>query len=144
MPRPHPRSSRSAFTLVEAIIAVVILSVAVPPMLWALGESHAARVSPIRSSTARWLAMEKLEDVIADRHSTARGYSALIAANYPPEASVEGFPAFARHVTIAETGADLSEPGTGYKRVTVTVTWTDGAGVTHALDLATVVTEYTP
>ncbi|MCZ6542471.1 MAG: type II secretion system protein, partial [Planctomycetota bacterium] len=63
------------FTLLETIAAVVILALAIPPMLWAVREAHIQRVNPMLASKARWLATEKLEDIIADRHSTTRGWA---------------------------------------------------------------------
>lgn len=137
----HRRRS-TGFTLIEAIIAIVLLSISVPPMVWSLRQAHVQRVNPMMASQARWLATERLEDVIADRHSTLRGYDWVINANYAAEASVTGFPAFARSVNIVERAANLVSAGTGYKRITVTVSWTDATGVARNLAVATVVTEY--
>ncbi len=138
----QPRHTRRALTLVEAIIAVVVVSVAAPPMLIAVRDSSVRRVDPIMADRARWLAGEKLEDIIADRHSTVRGYTYVTANNYPSESAVSGFSNFARAVTIAETGASLSGTGTGYKRATVTVTWRDSRGQNRSLALSTIVTSY--
>jgi type II secretory pathway pseudopilin PulG len=132
----------SAFTLVEAIIAIVILSVAMPPMLWAIRDSQTSRVSPILTSRARWLATEKLEDVIADRHSTTRGYSYVVSGNYAAEPTITGFPGFSRSVAITESGAAFVTGGTGYKLITVTVSWTDARAQSRSLALSTVVTDY--
>ena len=129
------------------IAAVVLLSLAIPPMLWALREGSHQRVAPVQTSRARWLAGEKLEDIIADRHSPSRGYAYVMVANYPPEAAIPGSggaPGFSRSVSIVETGADLAAAGTGYKTVTVTVSWEDGRGEPRSLELATVVTDYAP
>ena len=120
------RTSRRGFTLMESIAAIVILTIAIPPVVWALRQGHVQRIDPVLTSRARWLAAEKLEDVIADRHSTTRGYDYLIAANYPAEGSITGFPGFSRSVTLTETEADLVTAGSGYMQVTVTVSWTDG------------------
>ena len=138
------RTGQSAFSLIEAITAIVILAVAVPPILWALRDARLTRADPIHISTARWLAAEKLEDIIADRHSTTRGYAWLLAPNYPAEAAIPGFPNYSRSVAIGETGPDLAAPlpGGGYKRATVTVTWTAKGGGPRSLSLATVLTEY--
>jgi prepilin-type N-terminal cleavage/methylation domain-containing protein len=132
------------FSLLEAIVAIVVLSLAVPAMVWALRMAHGARVDPVLASKARWLASEKLEDVIADRSSTTRGYTYVIAANYPAESPVPGFTGFTRSVAITETGPDLASAGTGYKRVVVTVGYTGAGGAARTLMLSTVVTEYTP
>src|SRR6185295_7755854 len=105
------RRGRRGFTLVECVAAVVIVATAVPPMLWAVRTSSNRRVNTVLASRARWLAAEKLEDIIADRHSTTRGYTYLLSSNYPAESSVSGFTQFSRSVTLAETAADLTSAG---------------------------------
>jgi prepilin-type N-terminal cleavage/methylation domain-containing protein len=135
----HPR--HHGFTLIEAIAAIVILSISVPAMLWSVRHAHIQRVNPTMASTARWLAMEKLEDVIADAHSSTRGYGYVVNANYAAENPVSGFVAFTRAVSVVETGPDLVSAGTGYKKVTVTVSWTDATATARSLNIATVVTD---
>lgn len=133
-----------AFTLIETLAAVVILAIAVPPLLWAVRDAHAGRVDSILSSRARWLVTEKLEDVIADRHSTTRGYSYLTTGNYPAESPVTGFPNFNRSVAFTETEADLSTSGSGYMNVIVSVIWNDVTGTARTMAISTVLTDYTP
>lgn len=141
--RPTRRAPR-AFTLIEALIAIVLVSVAVPSMLWAVRDAISTRANPILASRARWLAAEKLEDVIADRNSPNRGYSYIASANYAAESTISGFTNFSRSVSISETDVSLSTAGTGYKTVTVTVSYTDGRGASRSFTLATVLTDYTP
>ena len=62
---------RRGFTLIETIAAIVILAIALPPMLFAIRDAHVQRVNPVLVSQARWLATEKLEDILADRHSAS-------------------------------------------------------------------------
>lgn len=133
---------RGGFTIIETVIAIVVLTVAIPPMLWAIHEAHHHRANAVLTSRARWLAQEKLEDVIADRYSTSRGYEFLQEYNYPPEDPAPGFAGFARLVTIAETGPDLTTPGDGYKVVTARVTWDDSSGASRTLSISTVLTEF--
>ena len=135
---------RNGFTLTEAIVAIVILSIAVPSMLWGVRQAHNHRSNRVLASRAHWLAVEKLEDIMADRHSNTRGFSYLAAANYPAESPIAGYPGFARTVTFNQTGANLSSPGTGYMRATVTVTYTDTSGASQSLPLSTELTNYTP
>lgn len=142
--RNNLKVNRRGFTLIEAIAAIVILAAAIPPLLFSIRAAHRQRVDPVLTSRARWLATEKLEDVIADRHSSTRGYDYLTAGNYPDENSVAGFQNFARTVTFAETEADLTTPGEGYMNVTVEVSWTDGGGDARSLSVSTVLTEYDP
>ena len=141
----HARKQRG-FTLVETIASIVILAVAVPPMMWAIREAEAERVTPVMASRARWLAVEKLEDIIADRHSTTRGWSYLISANYSAETPVSGFTGMNRSVTLTEYEWDLSTTSSdgGYMVVDVDVTWTDGTGTLQTLSISTVLTEYSP
>ena len=134
---------RRAFTLIEAISALVVLSIAMPSMLWSIRDSVRRRADPILLSRARWLAAEKLEDCIADGHSTTRGYAYLAVGNYPAESPVTGFTGMNRSVAINETAPNFIA-GTGWKTITVSVTYTDGQGVTRSLALATVITSYTP
>lgn len=134
---------RRAFTLIEGIIAIVILSLAVPPMLWTVRAAQGVRTEPLQASRARWLASEKLEDIIADSASPTRGYTFVAAANYPAERAVPGFTTFSRSVVINETGIDLVSPGVGCKTATVTVTWRSPRG-TRSLALATVITNPNP
>ncbi|MFG0331088.1 MAG: prepilin-type N-terminal cleavage/methylation domain-containing protein [Phycisphaerales bacterium] len=132
------------FTLIETIGALVILAIALPPMMAAIRKATLARVQPTMFSHARWLATEKLEDIIADRYSATRGYDYVENASYPTENPIPTDPAFRRAVNIVETGADLQSAGDGYKTVTVTLTWTDATGVQRDLDISTVLTEWTP
>ena len=97
------------------------------------------------TNRARFLAQEKLEDIIADRHSTTRGYAYVVNANYAAEAAVSGFTNMSRSVSITESGANLvGGSGTGYKTVTVTIGFRDGRNTARTLALSTVVTDYTP
>ncbi|MFN7374912.1 MAG: hypothetical protein ACK54T_00150 [bacterium] len=138
----HQRPRRRAFSLIDTLAAIVLISVAAPLMLMAIGQSTLRRATATQAVTARWLLSEKLESITADRHSTTRGYSYLTTANYPAEAPVAGYPNFTRNTTITETTADLTTPGTGYKTVTVTVTWNDPTAGTRTSTLSTVVTDY--
>ncbi|MHC5112889.1 MAG: type IV pilus modification PilV family protein [Planctomycetota bacterium] len=135
---------RPGFTLIETVASLVVLALAVPPMMWAIREVHVQRIDPLLTSRARWLAVEKIEDIIADRHSDNRGYTYLIPGNYTAETPVATDTAFNRTVTLNETTADLVTAGTGYMNVTVTVSWTDADGDAQSLAIATVLTDYTP
>jgi len=138
----HQRPRRRAFSLIDTLAAIVLISVAAPLMLLAIGQSTLRRATATQAITARWLLSERLESITADRHSTTRGYTYLTTANYPAEAPVAGYPNFTRNTTITETTADLTTPGAGYKTVTVTVTWIDPTAGTRTSTLSTVVTDY--
>jgi len=141
--RTRKDTTRRGFTLIEAILAVIVLSIAMPAMLWSIRDSTRRRADPILLSRARWLAAEKLEDCIADAHSATRGYAYVINANYAAEAPVSGFTGMNRSVSVVETAPQFVA-GTGWKTVTVTVAYTDGQGASRSLALTTVVTSYSP
>lgn len=131
---------RRGLTLIESIGALLLVSLAVPSLMLAVRESHLRRVTPIMMSRARWVAGEKLEALIADRHSGTRGYAYLVNGNYPAERFVPGYPGFSRSVQITETDHTLSGAGTGCKTVSVTVSWRDPLRGARSLTLSTVVT----
>ena len=141
---------RTGFTLIETMAAITILAVAIPPMLWSVRGAQIQRVNPMLASRARWLATEKLEDIIADRHSDSgnRGYDYLIAANYPVEnkGDITGYLQFSRTVTFdPETDAlFVATVDGGYMTVTVTVGWDNATGDAMLLGISTVLTEYDP
>ncbi|MHC4447816.1 MAG: hypothetical protein ACYSXF_08565, partial [Planctomycetota bacterium] len=115
--------------------------------LWAVREAQIQRANPMLVSTARWLAIEKLEDIVADRHSPSRGFAYVkVGGNYPAETPVAGFAGFDRSVTVsAEHGSwdgAAWTAGTGYVTVTVDVDWTDSGGTPRTLSIATVITDY--
>ncbi len=139
----RPRSlDRRALTLLEVVCAVVIIGIAAPALLTAVRDATVRRASAQQQITARWLACEKLEDITADRHSATRGWSYIASGNYPAEPSVTGFTAFSRTTTIVETGVDLTTAGTGYRKVTVTVTYPDAHLGTKSISIASVLTDY--
>ena len=138
------RRVRRAFSLIDLIAAILVIAIAFPPLFFAITDAGRTRVDPIQVSKARWLATEKIEDVIADRHSSTRGYSFIVDGNYTTENPVPGFPGFSRSVSVTETAALLSGSGSGYKVVTVTVQFTGAGASARSLSLATVLTDYTP
>lgn len=143
-PITRRRLRRRAFSLIDLIAAILVIAIAFPPLFLAITDAERNRVDPIQLSRARWLATEKIEDVIADRHSSTRGYSYVVGGNYSSESAVAGFPGFSRSVSVSETGSSLSGSGTGYKTVIVTVQFTGAGGSVRSLSLATVLTDYTP
>jgi type II secretory pathway pseudopilin PulG len=140
------RRTRRGFTLIEGVTAVVIIATAMPPMMWALRQAQKQRVNAVLASRARWLTCEKLEDVIADRHSTTRGYAYLVSGNYPAEAAVTGYTQFGRTVALQETAHDLTTAtaGGGFMKITVSTTYSDASGTSRTVALTSYVTNYTP
>lgn len=63
--------SRRAVTLIEAMIVVVVLALAVPPMLIVTADAVDARVESVRIAEATLLAQGVAEHVLADVHATS-------------------------------------------------------------------------
>lgn len=115
--------------MIDAIAALVILSVALPPLVGSFAEGARQSIRPMQTSIASFLATERMEQIIALRH-TAGGYSLVTTDNFPDESPVSGFAAFNRTATITEVAASnlsTAESGSGLKKVTVNVTWDGGA-----------------
>jgi len=121
------RPTRKGVSLIELIAVIVIIGIAMPPMMLTLADSQHRRASPILADTARWLASESLEHIIADRYSHARGYDYITNDNYPPQPQVPGFTHFSRTVNIEDRGPALEPNAQGTRLVTVTVAWLDPA-----------------
>lgn len=134
---------RRGLTLIEGLIAIVVISVAMPPMIMAISSAGVRRASQAMALRARWLAAERLEAVLADRHSAARGWSFITSSNYPGESTIAGFPGFSRTTSISDRGPGLGA-GTGYRLVSVNVTYVDPLGGSETLTMSTVVSDYTP
>lgn len=120
---------RRATTIIEVVMAIIILSVGLPPLMMAFAESAAQSIAPVNATIASFLATERMEQVIARRYRSTAGYSEVTVANFPAETPVAGFTGFNRSVTMTELDANLNVSGApvGYRSVTVTVTWNAGA-----------------
>lgn len=120
--------TRNGTTIIEVVMAVIILGVGLPPLLFAFAESSMSSIAPSRATVASFLAIERMEQIIARRYKSNAGYSEITTANFPSETPVTGFAAFNRAVTIAEVDANLNASGSpvGYRQVTVTVSWDSG------------------
>jgi hypothetical protein len=127
--RKRRGSLRFSSTIIEVVMAVVILSVALPPLMVSFVEASIQSIYPANASVASFLVIERMEEIIARRYRQTDGYQAVTAANFPAEAPVSGFPGFSRSVTVSYTGASLAPAGSdqGYKKVRVAVTWNGGA-----------------
>ena len=118
--RPAGRTTAPrGFTLVEVAILIVIAGIAVLPLAM-LFATTSIRSSDARSaSVAAQLAQAKLEEITADRSASTRGFSYVVAGNYPPETPIPAFPAFQRSVVVAP---DSTYDGVTFRTVSVTVT----------------------
>ncbi|MFN7396876.1 MAG: type II secretion system protein, partial [bacterium] len=119
----HQRPRRRAFSLIDTLAAIVLISVAAPLMLLAIGQSTLRRATATQAITARWLLSEKLESITADRHSTTRGYTYLTTTNYPAEAPVAVYRIINRHTKITTPTAHKTTASDPHQTLTHKVTW---------------------
>jgi len=120
-------AAQAGFTLIEIVLIIVIAAIAILPlsMLFANSSIHS---SDARNATlAAELAQAKMEELTADKNSPARGFSYLVAANYPAENPVAAFTGYSRSVSF---GADSTYDSVTFRTVSVTVTCTNIPPVT--------------
>lgn len=117
----------AGFTLPEVVLILVIAAVAVLP-LGMLFANSSIRSSEARNATVMaQLAQAKMEEIAADKSSTSRGFSYLIAANYPAENPVAAFSGYSRSVAFAP---DSVYDGVTFRTVSVTVAFASVPSVT--------------
>lgn len=123
------REKRRAATIIEIVMAIVILAIALPPLIDAFSDAAIQSIHPANAAVASFLATERMEEIIARRFRANDGYGAVTQANYPSETPVAGFSRFNRSVTVTFTDSALNSQVSdmGYKLVRVTVTWNAGA-----------------
>jgi prepilin-type N-terminal cleavage/methylation domain-containing protein len=122
-------TNRRGFTLVEVIIAMVILLTVVLAMGSATGSFVRQTSQEVTRATATQLAQDRLQVIQMDPN-----YAGLVATYQMTETNLPGLPGYTRVTKITQVG------GTGqtndYKVVTVTVT---GPGVVTPLTRTTTV-----
>lgn len=121
-------SNQKGFTLIEAVLAMLLLSIAVTGSLVLFHQSteHSGNID--RKTVATQLAGEFLEKIIADK--SYRGFAWVDETQYPPFYFQAPYEGYKRLVDITEVGEDLStpEPGSDFKKVMVVIFWGDDPG----------------
>ncbi len=128
--RAPASSVRRATTIIEIVAALVILSIALPPLVVSFADAARQSIYPVNASAASFLAIDRMEQIVARRYRDDGGYDAVTTASFPDEGSLTGFPGFARSVSVSYVDQDLNPAGSdvGYKLVRVGVSWNGGAG----------------
>ncbi len=109
----------AGFTLIEVVILIMVAGIAILPLAM-LFATTSIRSSDARSaSVAAQLAQAKLEEITADRNASTRGFSYVVAGNYPAETPIPAFTAFQRSVSVAP---DSTYDSVTFRTVSVTVT----------------------
>jgi prepilin-type N-terminal cleavage/methylation domain-containing protein len=129
-------SGEGGFTLIEAIITLVVLSIAAVGVLSVFTTGIQGSANPLVLDQAVQLAQEKMEEAVALRKSG--GFAAVASIN----PGVPAFPApfntyaWSRVVDCDPTFAPCPAQ---YQRVTVTVSWNAGA---DSVSLVTLIANY--
>jgi prepilin-type N-terminal cleavage/methylation domain-containing protein len=118
--RIHENSNinNQGFTLIELVMVIVIACVGMFPLISMFANATANSVQPELATKAVFLAQERIETVLADYRYTGRGYDYIVAANYPAEASIPGFPGFSAGVSVS---VEMLYDGVTCKEVSVSV-----------------------
>ncbi len=121
----------SGFTLIEVMIATMLLAVGLLGTAGMLTSTTRALSGSANRSIATTLAKERLE------HIEHAEYATVTAANYPAESyqSMADFAQFQRTVTIA-----LNTPVATTKVVTVTVSWRDPSNTVRTATVSAIIT----
>lgn len=75
------RASRRAFTLIEAVVVIVVLAVSLPPTIMWLDQSAKRQADAASATRATFLATSVLESIKADVASTVPGLGFAALAN---------------------------------------------------------------
>jgi prepilin-type N-terminal cleavage/methylation domain-containing protein len=116
-------------SLIEVVIAIVILGLAVPPLMLQMVAGVQQQEAMLIQQDLTQLASERMWEIYADHTNPTRGYSYVVDASYPTETAPRGLTGYTRETTIHEVSeADYLtlEPGSGVKRFQVVVTGPGG------------------
>ncbi|MFM9957163.1 MAG: hypothetical protein ACKVZJ_03740 [Phycisphaerales bacterium] len=159
-------AARGGFSLVEAIVVVIVVSLLVPPSVSMLQQAQTSRMDSTNTLRAGVLARAVMEQVLADASSpsASRGMAALANPTTYLDTGTTGLKARLASVTSAyqtlglswdlSIGGLISQSGSAdadstkniYRAVTVTVTWNSarsGVGA-RSYALSSLVTDLTP
>lgn len=121
------RPGERGFTLPEVVLILVIAAVAVLPLGMLFANSSIRSGEAHHATVMAELAQAKMEELAADKNSPSRGFSYLVAANYPVENPVTAFPGYSRSVSFAP---DSIYDGVTFRTVSVTVAFASVPPVT--------------
>jgi type II secretory pathway pseudopilin PulG len=118
-------STRRALSLIEVILAMVILALAVPPLLLQVAAGVQQQAAVRIEQSLVHLASARLWQVFTDHADPTRGYDAITAAAYPDETAPDGLAGYTRRTDVREVSPDdfvTPQAGSGVKRFRVEVT----------------------
>lgn len=135
------RHHQKGFTLIEAIISILIIGVAFMGFGYVLSNMDQNSLTADLSVVATELARDKMEELVAQKANS--GYAAV--SSQAAQNITQGTWSFSRDVVVSYVDSNtLSSSGfdTGYKKVVVNVSW--GAGTGSTVSLQTLLTNQVP
>jgi type II secretory pathway pseudopilin PulG len=129
---------RRAFTLLEALVVIIVLAIAIPPTVAFLDQSAAQRADAINTQRATTLAQCVMESVLADVNSSAPGlgYAGLADMNNYLDSPTNGLRVRVSEATDLYTGMGMSYSVTASAPVSSTGASTGN----HSTDLFRIMT----
>ncbi len=124
--QPPEKKRQNGFTLIEVLIAIVILSVGLLGMASLTGSIILSNKLSNDLTTATTLSQDKMEDIRADAYGSVASET-KVACSTP-------YAAFQREVTVVN-----DSPAAGMKTVTVKVYW--GPSDAHNVELKTILSQ---
>ncbi len=115
---PRARATRrSAFTLIEVLVTLLVLSIALPPIMQGIQLATRAASQAKRRDEAANLASSKISQLIADQTWQTNGAS---SGDFSPD-----WPNYRWQSSVANWAQDTS--GLGLEQLDVTVSWTQNS-----------------
>jgi type II secretory pathway pseudopilin PulG len=119
-------------SLVEVVIAIVILGLAVPPLLFQMAAGIQQQEATLVQQDLTQLASERMWEIFADHANPTRGYTYIEDSAYPDETAPRGLDGYTRHTTIREVSPSdyvTPEADSGIKRFRILVTGPGGGSL---------------
>lgn len=117
------RACRS-FSLIEVVVAIVVLGLAVPPLMLGMAAGAQQQEEALIQQDLVQLAQQRLNEIFVDHANPTRGYGYIVNAAYPDETTPGGLVGYIRQTLVREVSAsDYSTPqaGSGLKRFRIYV-----------------------
>lgn len=157
---PTRRTARRGFTLIEAVVVILALSIALPTTLIWLGEANQRRTDSVNATRATALGTLVMEQVLADAASKSSGLGFTALANSATYLNTATTGLVARLSTITSLytnlgitynvaiGALVNKSGVTsgvttqdlFRTVTVTVSFNGADGTVRTVSLQSMVT----
>ncbi|MBI2091572.1 MAG: hypothetical protein HYT75_01065 [Deltaproteobacteria bacterium] len=127
------QATSKGVTLIEAVLMIGIVGAGLIGIAYTMFGGPKSALIADQTVVAAHLAREKMEQILADRANN--GYATTIATSYSDGALTGNYSIYTRNVTITEVDSDADGgsddfldalAGSGYARVTTTVTWNSG------------------